>query len=194
MEKVILASGSINRQKMMKVLGIPFKIVTSRFDEQSIKVTNQVVRAKKIAMGKAKMVASKYQGAVIAADTFTVLGKQVLEKPKTKREAKMMLKRLSNKKAVCYTGFCFLDLKRNISFSTTVKTEVWFREFYQKELDEYVKKMPVTKWAAAYAPSEMYVLGMISKVNGSLTGLTHGLPTEHLIPLLKRAGFTPKVM
>lgn len=193
MNKVILASGSLNRQIMMKVLRIPFRIVVSQFDEQSIKETNQAKRAKKIALGKAKAVASKHRGIVIAADTFTVCGKKVMEKPKTKKEAKGMLIALSGKKAICYTGFCFINPQAALIFSTTVKTEVWFRNFYEKELDEYVNKMPVTEWAAAYAPSEIYVLGMIKKINGSLTGLTHGLPTEHLIPLLKKAGYTPSV-
>ena len=85
MERVILASGSLNRQKIMKAIGIPFRVVVSQFDEQSIKETNQAVRARNIAIGKAKMVASKHKGIVIAADTFTVTGGKVMEKPKWER-------------------------------------------------------------------------------------------------------------
>lgn len=67
-----------------------------------------------------------------------------------------------------------------------------FRKIYQEEIELYVKKFPVTFWAAAYAASELYVLGIIEKVSGSLTGLTHGLPLEYLIPLLRKSGFDPK--
>jgi septum formation protein len=193
MDRIILASASINRQKMMKALGFSFKVVVSQFDEDSVKETNQALRAKKIAIGKAKSVALSHKGIIIAADTFTVTEGKVFEKPKSNKDAKEMLRLLSGNKAICYTGFCFINTKEGSNFSTTVKTEVWFRKLYEKELDEYVKIMPVTEWAAAYAPSEMYVLGMIKKVKGSLTGLTHGLPAEYLVPLLKKAGFTPRV-
>jgi predicted house-cleaning NTP pyrophosphatase (Maf/HAM1 superfamily) len=61
-----------------------------------------------------------------------------------------------------------------------------------KEIKNYVNRFPVTAWAAAYAASELYVLGMINKISGSLTGLTHGLPLEFLIPLLKKSGYQPR--
>ena len=109
MQKIILASGSKNRQKFLKTLGIPFKIVVSDFDESKIKETNPILRAKKIALSKAKKVANKHNGIIISCDTFTVCQGKIFEKPKDLFEAKLMLKKLSNKKAVSYTGFCFLN-------------------------------------------------------------------------------------
>lgn len=191
MAKVILASGSINRQKMMKTLGIPFEVRVSDFDEQSVKETSQKKRARLIAEGKAKAVKEKTKGIIVAADTYTVCRGQVMEKPKDNKEAIKMLKNLSGSKAICYTGFCLIN--KGKMFSKTAVTKVQFRKLYQKEIKAYVKKMPVTEWAAAYAPSEWYVLGMIKKIKGSLTGLTHGLPTEWLVPKLKKLGFEPIV-
>ena len=191
MAKVILASGSKNRQKMMKTLGIPFKVVVSDFDEQSVKESNQKKRARIIAEGKALAVAKNNKEIIVAADTYTVCKKKVLEKPENKKEAVEMLKKLSSNMAICYTGFCLINNGKK--FLKTSVTKVWFRKLYQKEIEEYVKKMPVTEWAAAYAPSEWYVLGMINKIKGSLTGLTHGLPTEWLVPKLKKLRFEPKV-
>ena len=102
------------------------------------------------------------------------------------------LKKLSNKKAVCYTGFCFFDKKNKKRFSKTSITRVIFRKIYKEEINIYVKKFPVTSWAAAYALSELYVMGLIENISGSLTGLTHGLPIEFLIPLLEKSGHQPK--
>ena len=192
MQKIILASGSKNRQKLLKALGIPFKIVASDFDEKKVKESNPSLRAQKIAIAKAKKVAGKHNGIIIACDTFTVCQNQFLEKPKDLNEAKEMLKQLSGKRVVCYTGFCFLDKINQINFSETAITKIVFRKIYEEEIKKYVKKFPVTSWAAAYAASEIYVMGLIENISGSLTGLTHGLPTEFLIPLLKKSDYQPK--
>jgi len=192
MPKIILASKSKNRQKLLKALGIPFKTVTSHLEEKKIKEINPHVRAAKIASAKAQKVAEKYSGIIIACDTFTVCQNQILEKPQDLNEAKKMLRQLSGKRAICYTGFCLLDKRNNTKFSRTAITEIVFRKIDEEEMSEYVKKFPVTTWAAAYASSELYVLGFIKSISGSLTGLTHGLPTEFLIPLLKKAGYQPK--
>lgn len=70
MEQLILASGSINRQKIMKVLGIPFKVVVSQFDESSIEEINQAIRARKIAIGKAQAVASNHRRRKYSLENF----------------------------------------------------------------------------------------------------------------------------
>jgi septum formation protein len=192
MQKIILASKSKNRQELLRSLGIPFKIVVSEFEEKEIKEANPKIRVVKIAHAKAKKVAEKHQGIIIACDTFTICQNQVLEKPKNLKEAAKMLRLLSGNKATCYTGFCFLDKTNRINFSKTAVTRLVFRKIYEEEIKSYLKKFPVTSWAAAYAASELYVLGLIKSVSGSLTGLTHGLPTEFLIPLLKKSGYQTK--
>ncbi|PIS09254.1 hypothetical protein COT75_02525 [Candidatus Beckwithbacteria bacterium CG10_big_fil_rev_8_21_14_0_10_34_10] len=192
MVNIVLASGSKNRQKLLRALGISFKMVVSNFAEEKIKEGNFSLRARKIAMAKAKKVAEKEKGLIIACDTYTVLGGKLMEKPKDLSQAKNMLKQLSGKMAVCYTGFCFFNSVKNECVAKTVTSKVFFRKIYKEELDDYVKKFPVMSWAAAYAPSNLYGLGLIKKVIGSLTGLTHGLSIELLIPLLAKQGFKPK--
>ena len=36
MQKIILASQSKNRKKILKTLGVPFKVIASGFDEEKI--------------------------------------------------------------------------------------------------------------------------------------------------------------
>ena len=191
MQKIILASGSKNRQRLLKTLGIPFKVIVSNFDEAKIKEKNPEIRARKIALAKAEKVADSCRGIIIACDTFTACQGEILEKPKDLVEARLMLKKLSANKAVCYTGFCFISDKAKV-FSKTAITKVSFRQFFKSEIEEFVSIFPVTEWAAAYAPSKAYVMGMIKSLSGSLTGLTHGLPIEFLIPLLRESGYKPK--
>ena len=192
MQKIILASGSKNRQTLLKTLNIPFKVVISNFDESKVKETNPILRAQKIALGKAKAVLKNHQGIIIACDTFTVCQGKTLEKPVDLTEAKKMLKQLSGNKAVSYTGFYFSNKAKNIKFLKTAVTKLVFRKIYEKEIGAYVKKFPVTTRAGAYAINEqLYVAGLVKNISGSLTGV-HGLPTEFLIPLLKKSGYQPK--
>lgn len=102
-----------------------------------------------------------------------------------------MLRFISNRSTLCLTGFYYCDPFKKIEFSKTAATKVKFRKIFEEEIDPYIQKFPVGSWAASYAASELYVLGMIERVSGSLTGLTHGLPLEYLIPLLKESGFDP---
>jgi len=186
---IILASGSKNRQTILKSINIPFQIVVSNFDEKNVREKNLSVRAKKLARLKGEVVYKSNRGIIISADTFTGCQGKVLEKPGNRAEATNMLIFLSGKKAVNYTGFYYQDPDKKITVSKTFQTKIQFRHFYENEIEDYVNKFPVTRWAGAYAASELYVMGMIAVVSGSLTGLTHGLPMECLIPLLIRSGF-----
>jgi len=189
MQKIILASQSKNRQAVLKALNIPFKVVVSQFDEQSVKETNIKLRAKMIALGKTRAVAKQHSGIIIAADTFTVLEGKIKEKPKNQKQATKMLNMLSSKQAISYTGFCFFNTKTKFIFNKTAKTKIWFRKLSKKEQIKYLKKYPVTTWAAAYALIDLYLFTLAKRLEGSLVGLTHGLPTEWLIPLLEKEGY-----
>lgn len=190
--QVILASSSKNRVKLLQALNIPFKRIISNINEKSIIESDPLKRAKRLAYLKAKDIAKKYRGIIIGCDTFTVCGRKVLEKPEDKEEAKKMLKTLSGKTAICYTGFCFLNTEDKRKVVKIAKTKLYFRKIDNYEIEEYIRKFPVSSWAAAYAASELYVLGLINKIEGSLTGFAYGLPLEFLIPLLKKYGYKPR--
>lgn len=191
MTKLILASGSANRKRALQSLHVPYEVIAANIDEKNVKETDPLIRAKTLARLKGEAISRKHQAVIVSADTFTSYGKKILEKPQTINEAKNMLQFLSRKQTINNTGFYYNDPFKKIIFSKTIITKVKFRKFFDEEIEEYINKFPVKIWAAAYAASELYVMGMIEKVIGSLTGLTHGLPLEYLIPLLKKSGFHP---
>lgn len=193
MRKIILASQSKARKSIFKSLGIPFETIPAKIDEKSIRNKDLSKRAVTIAKTKAHKILEKYPDfIIIAADTFSESEGAVFEKPRSQKEAYEMLKKLSGKNALNYTGFCYIDRKEKIDFSTTVITEYRFRELYDKEIKTFVGSFPVTEWAAGFALVFPYINTFIESVNGSLTGLSYGFPTEVLIPLLKKSGFEPK--
>lgn len=192
MRQIILASQSKARKLIFDSLGIPFTTCPAYIDEKVIRDTVLGRRAEAIASAKAKVIIKKYPDAiVIAADTFSESHGKVFEKPASVDEAKKMLEELSGKEAINYTGFCYIDLKNNIEFSTVVISNYTIRILYENEIKQYVEKYPVTQWAAGFALVEPYILTIVGKINGSYTGFSHGLPMEILIPLLKKSGFEP---
>lgn len=192
MRKVILASQSNARKQLFSSLGIPFEAIPAFIDEKLIRDTDFVKRAQNIADAKAEKIFFLYPDAIIiACDTFSECEGKALEKPKNISEAKEMLYLISGKKAVNYTAFRYIDKEKNINFSKTVKVGYTVRKLYEGEIDVYVRKFPVTEWAAAFALVLPYVTTLIARVNGSYTGLSYGIPAELLIPLLKKSGFEP---
>lgn len=192
MRQIILASQSKARKEIFSSLGIPFDVVPANINEKGIRDTDLSIRAVKIATEKASTIKESHpQAIIIAADTYSECEGKVFEKPATSEEANQMLLELSGKAALNYTGFCYIDPVTSTNYSTTVVTKYSFRKLYEKEIEVYVKEFPVTEWAAGFALVRPYVLSMISDISGSYTGLSHGLPLEILIPLLKESGFEP---
>ncbi len=193
MRKIILASQSSARKELFDSLRIPYITLPADIDEKSIRDNNLGIRAEKLARAKAEKILSQNEDSIIiSCDTFSECQGKVFEKPKDTVEAKEMLMFLSEKNAVNYTGFCYIDRESGIDFSTTVKTFYSFRKLYNDEVELYIKEFPVVRWAAGFALVLPYVASFMAKVEGSLTGLSYGLPAEILIPLLKRSGFEPQ--
>ena len=190
--RVILASKSEQRKKLFSCLNVPFEVIAADIDERAIRDPDPGRQAERIARAKAEAVAAKEPGIIIAADTFCVLGREALEKPRDRQDAIRMLTALSAHTATCYTGFCYLDRERGIDESAATATPFTFRTLDTEEIAAYVDAFPVATWSAAFSPSYPYGMTLVAKINGSFTGFTHGLPMELLIPLLARSGIAVK--
>jgi septum formation protein len=189
MYPLILASNSVQRKNILHSLDIPFTIVPADLDEKSIRDKHIEKQAEKIARAKAEFIANQHHAIIIAADTFCVYKDIVLEKPQSLDEARKMLHILSGKSLICYTGFCYIDPFNNINISQTTTTSFSCRKFDAEEIETYIVNFPVLTWSAAVSPAHIYGLTMFTKINGSLTAFTHGLPMDELVPLLETSGF-----
>lgn len=173
---------------MMDALGISYIVIPADIDEKVIRDENLMLRAEKIARAKAEEVANKHKGIIISADTFSTCDGKVLEKPQSTDEAINMLKLQTNKTCTLYTGFCYIDKTNKINYSATTITKYALRKLSNSEINKFVENNPVTEWAAAFSPAYTYQLGFIENIEGSLTGCTHGLPVELLIPCFEKSG------
>jgi septum formation protein len=192
---VILASQSIGRKLLLEKLGIRFRVVVARVDEESIIDKKPETMIKKRAFTKAQEVVShlrvyslseEREALIIAADSMAIVGSKVFGKSIDRENTKEMLKNLMGKTHTFITAVNIVLIQNNAvkkRWEKVVKTKVTFRKMSPVEVDSYVSRFDFTRFAAGYALNEA-PWDLVTKVDGSYTNVI-GLPFEVLLPILR---------
>jgi septum formation protein len=182
--KIILASNSPTRKKLLAEAGFAFEINPSNYEEDMSLPLLPKELAKHLSRGKAEAVASKYkQGVVIGADTFVVYEDKILGKPHTPDKAREMLRMLSGEWHIVVTGFTIIDTEHNKTISKAVETKVFFNDLTDKEIDDYVATGEPLNKAGSYGILEGGGK-FVKEIKGSKSNIA-GLPMEELKEILK---------
>ena len=89
---IYLASKSPRRKKLLKQLGINFKSFSIDLEEEIFENESPIKTVKRLASQKMQEAEiQKRDGILITADTIVVLDKEIIGKPKSKRDAKLIL-------------------------------------------------------------------------------------------------------
>jgi len=136
--KIYLASRSAARKKILKSLGLKFKALPSRFKEKKYPGLTFAQIAKRNALEKAKEVSTRVDsGLIIAADTITVSGGKIFGKPQNLKEARAMLKKLSKRTQIVYSGVAVIDKDKNRARVACEKTKVYMDPLTDKQIEKY---------------------------------------------------------
>ncbi|KAA0241849.1 MAG: Maf-like protein, partial [Chlorobiota bacterium] len=136
---IYLASKSPRRRKLLKQLGINFKVFSVNTPEDFLDGEHPVECVKRIALEKMELAKLKVKGSIIiTADTIVVLHHKVIGKPVSKSDAIKILSVLSGKVHTVYTGFCVLNQKNDTMILDYEKTDVEFRKLLKDEITDYV--------------------------------------------------------
>lgn len=187
MKKIILASASPRRREILRITGLKFSVCKSDYEENLDLSLRPRELARFLSRKKAESVSYKYKKAIIiAADTFIVLKKRLLGKPRTDKEAAKMLSMLSGKTHSVITGFTIMDTGSNKIVSRSVETKVSFKNLSGEDIRGYVRsKEPLDK-AGAYAVQGLGAV-FIEKIDGDFFNVM-GLPLSALAENLKKFG------
>ena len=187
--QLILASESPRRQALLDDLGIPFRVVAPRVEEIPRVGEPPAVFSKRMAQEKARAAAQWYPNEwVLGADTIVALGKRILGKPDSLREAKKFLEALNNRTHEVITSFCIINDSLKKALARSVYTRVTFKRFSRWEIDWYLGTGEPLDKAGAYAIQGRGSF-LVREIKGSYTNVV-GLPlTEVLEALEKNAGF-----
>ena len=187
---LILASGSPRRAKILKKLGVQFRVVKTDAEEVVIEparmydaeetgaIVEQNACLKVWAGFKA---AGGSEGGILAADTVVWFRNQILGKPKDLDEAAEYLREMSGKVHSVFTGVAYLPpgaTEDDEQRFAIVESKVKFRKLSEKMIAEYVARVKPTDRAGAYDIDESGDL-IVESYTGSYENIM-GLPVEPL--------------
>ena len=185
--KIILASRSPHRKKLLTQLGLDFSIQESEYEEDMNYSRDPYALAKFLALGKAQDVARHYSDAiVIGADTFITFNNKFIGKPKTKEQAKEMLFNFSGKTHKIISGYVLIDTLNNEVISDFGEALVKFRDLIEEEIDDYIATEEPMDKAGAYGLMGKGAV-LIDRTDGDFYSVI-GLPLNKIFIDLKKMG------
>ena len=174
--QIYLASSSPRRRKLLQQLNISFKTISLGIDERVKKNESPVNVVKRLSIEKlegAKEIVKR--GIIITADTIVVLDNQIIGKPKDKKEAERILKKLSGRTHKVYTGFSIFNSINGKIITEYEKTFVKFRKLNKKEIIDYISTASPMDKAGAYGIQDDFGAVFVEKINGCYYNVV-GLP------------------
>ena len=182
--KLVLASASPRRARILRDLGIAFRVVVSEEDESRRPGEDGAAAVERLARAKAAAVARRETLPVLAADTEVVCDGHVLGKPGSAEEALAMLARLAGRAHEVVTGVCLLA--NGACRSGIERATVRFAPMTDAERAWYVDTGEPMGKAGGYHVDGRGAL-FIEEVTGSPSNVA-GLPVRLLLRLAREAG------
>ncbi|MBC7362995.1 MAG: 23S rRNA (uracil(1939)-C(5))-methyltransferase RlmD [Candidatus Aminicenantes bacterium] len=183
--KVILASASPRRIKLLKKIFRTFSVIPSGVDEDQFPQEDPVKFALMAAEAKARAVAENYPDSlVIGADTIVLIDGKILGKPESRQEAREMLKTLSGKTHKVITAVVLYRKNQEKLLADYETTLVTFRELTDEIIENYLDKNTYQDKAGAYAVQELKHL-FLEKLEGDYHNVV-GLPLSKLRRMLRK--------
>lgn len=180
---IILASQSPRRRQLLQEAGLTFTVSPSSIDESLIPVTAPQNYVKYLAEAKAGEIADRYPDqCVIGADTIVLQNSQILNKPVSRDDARLMLNQLSGRTHRVLTGFCIMHRNKRIQYGQVVTTDVRFKQLTPAEIEWYIHTDEPYDKAGAYAIQGTGA-SLVEAVYGSYTNVV-GLPVCEVIQFL----------
>jgi len=148
LNKIILASQSKVRKEILDKHNIICEVKSSYVDEDVIKKSlisesaSPEIISKNLAELKANKVSSSQKDLIVlGADSVIDLGGELISKPTSREEALIILKKLNGKKHNLISSVCF-SKNGSMIWNYTDKAELTMKNFSEKELQNYLSKIP----------------------------------------------------
>ena len=183
--KIVLASASPSRKKLLESVGIHPEIIISGVHEEDPALTSLSPKDMVIALAimKAHSIKEKIKtnSLIIAADsTFEFSGKS-LGKPLSRDVAIARAKELRGNFGYLHTGQCVIDTLQGIEVSDISTSKVFFADMTDSEIENYVDSGEPLEVAGGFTLDGLSA-PFISRIEGDPSGII-GLS----LPLLRKA-------
>ncbi len=185
---LVLASASPRRLDLLAQVGVaPDRVDPADIDETPLRDETPRRHALRLAVEKARAVASRSPGAIVlAADTVVAVGRRILPKAETPEQAAYCLKLLSGRNHKVLTGVAAIAPDGREA-SRLVETRVQFKHLSDQEQADYLAGGEWSGKAGGYGVQGV-AGGFIIDLHGSYTSVV-GLPLYETLNLLTGLGY-----
>tara|TARA_B100000161_G_scaffold146965_1_gene104526 strand:- start:329 stop:913 length:585 start_codon:yes stop_codon:yes gene_type:complete len=190
--KIILASQSGVRKKILDNYKIPAEVIVSNIDEDEIKTSllaegaDPQIVSKNLAELKSIKVSSKNPDRlVLGADSVISLNNELINKPKSREEALEILKKLNNAKHYLISSVC-LSKNGSMVWNHSDSSELKMKDHSEKQLIDYLKKIK-TETLLAYGVYQVEADGLklFEYIKGDKDSIM-GLPVREIINYIEQ--------
>ncbi|MFZ1990894.1 MAG: Maf family nucleotide pyrophosphatase [Alphaproteobacteria bacterium] len=198
MSRLILASASASRRRMLTTAGVPFEVIPAHIDEAAIKDSLKAEGASAahiaevLAELKAIRISERYPDAlVLGADQTLALGKETLDKPASMEDAARQLARLSGGRHVLPTAAVMAE-RGSAVWREIARPSVTFRPLSEAFIASYLERMGDAALQTVGA-CEVEGLGaqLISRIDGDFYAVL-GLPLLQVLEFLRAREILPR--
>ena len=189
--KIILASKSGVRKKILDENNIDCEVIISNVDEDEVKESliaegaDPLLISKNLAEIKSIKVSNKNPDRlVLGADSVISLNNKLINKPKSRDEALSILKKLNNSKHYLISS---VSISKNgaMIWNYTDSSELKMKNLSDKQLAEYLSKIE-TKILLAYGVYQVEAEGLklFEYIKGDMNSIM-GLPVKDIVNYIK---------
>jgi len=191
MNKIILASNSKVRKKILNKNGIECKVFPSNVDEESAKEglikenSSPEIISKNLAELKANKISLKFNNEIVlGADSVIDINGELVSKPKNREEALKILKKLNGKTHHLISSVC-ISKNGSMIWNYTEKAALKMKYMTNQQLKEYLFKI---KDEVLYSYNVYQIEGegrsLFSKIEGDEDTIM-GLPVKKIKDYLR---------
>jgi septum formation protein len=188
---LILGSTSRYRRDLLGRLRLPFDCVAPQVDETPRPDEAPAALALRLALEKAREVASRHPDAVvIGSDQVADLDGEPVGKPGDHDRAVQQLTRMSGRSIVFQTAVAVVCVRTGFEGTRLAPVRVTFRSLQADEIEHYLRlERPYD--CAGSAKSESLGIALLSAIDSDDPTALVGLPLMRTCALLREAGFDP---
>ena len=189
--KLILASKSEVRKKILEKHKIQCKVVHSNVDEDQVKESfldvksSPLLISKNLAELKSIKVSSKFPNEIVlGADSVISLNEELINKPKSRDEALLILKKLNNSVHYLISSVC-ISKNGAMIWNHSDSSELKMKKLSEIDLKQYLKKID-TNTLLAYGVYQVEAdgLSLFESIKGDMDSIM-GLPVKKIKEYLK---------
>ncbi len=187
--KLILASTSPYRRRLLERLQLPFSCLPPEVEETPLKDESPAALARRLASEKARAVSRSFPTAlVIGSDQVAALDGNSLGKPGTSANACEQLRACSGRSVHFHTAVSLARGGQEVELAC-IDTQVSFRSLTDAQIADYVEREQPLDCAGSFR-WEALGIALFTCLKSTDPTALEGLPLIETVNMLKRQGIT----